>query len=99
MSAGLSIWLVSRFAVAGVMTFLAIVLWSRTRDVAWMLIVIGAVSSYADVLFDLFVRTGLLNEDRLVLYGLPVARMVFSNLPYLFLSAAFIAMIVRKSRR
>jgi len=99
MSAGLSIWLVSRFAVAGIMTFLAIVLWSRTRDVAWMLIVIGAVSSYADVLFDLFVRTGLVNEDRLVLFGLPVARMVFSNLPYLFLSAAFIAMIVRKNRR
>ena len=99
MSAGLFIWLVSRFAVAGIMTFLAIILWSRTRDVAWMLIVIGAVSSYADLLFDLFVRTGLLDENRLQVLGLPLARMIFSNLAYLFMSAAFIVMIFRKSRR
>lgn len=98
MTAGISIWLVSRFAVAGVMTFLAIILWSRTRDVAWMLIVIGAVSSYAEVLFDLFVRMGLVDEDRLAFYGVPLARLLFSNLPYLFLAAAFIVMIARKGR-
>jgi hypothetical protein len=85
--------------VAGFMTFLAILLWSRTRDVAWMLIVVGAVSSYADLLFDLFVRTGLLDEKRLEIFGLPLAKMVFSNLAYLFMSAAFIVMIFRKSRR
>jgi len=98
MNVGLSVWLVTRFAVAGIMTFLAIVLWSRTRDVAWMLMVIGAVSSYADVLFDLFVRTGIVDEESLALFGLPLARMVFSNLPYLFMSTAFVVMIVRKSR-
>ena len=99
MTAELGVWLVTRFAMAGIMTFLAIILWSRTRDVAWMLIVIGAVSSYADLLFDLFTRTGLVDEGKLVLFGLPVARIVFSNLPYLFMSAAFIVMIARKSRR
>ena len=80
------------------MTFLAIILWSRTRDVAWMLIVIGVVASYADLLFDLFVRTGLLDENRLVFFGLPLVQMLFSNLTYLFFSAAFIVMILRKSR-
>ena len=80
------------------MTFLAIILWSRTRDVAWMLIVIGVVASYADLLFDLFVRTGLLDENRLVFFGLPLVQMLFSNLTYLFLSAPFIVMILRKSR-
>ena len=81
------------------MTFFAIILWSRTRDVAWMLIVIGAVSSYSDLLYDLFARTGLLDENRLEVMGLPLARMVFSNLAYLFMSAAFIVMILRKNRR
>lgn len=99
MGLGDTVWLVSRFAVAGVMTFLAIILWSRTRDVAWMLIVIGAVSSYAEVLFDLFVRTGLVDEARLELLGLPAARILFSNLPYLFLAAAFLVMLFRKARR
>lgn len=99
MDAGLTVYLVSRLVVAGVATFLAIVLWSRTRDLAWMLIVIGAVSSYAEVIFDLLSRFGLIDEDLLSLFGIPLARVLFSNLPYLFLSAAFLVMIVRKRLR
>jgi hypothetical protein len=98
MNGGLAVYLVTRLAVAGIMTFLAIILWSRTRDMAWMLIVIGALSSYSDVLFDILVRFGLLDEARLSVFGLPLARILFSNLPYLFLSSAFIVMIARKRR-
>lgn len=98
MTTGLLVYLASRLAVAGLMTFLAIVLWSRTRDMAWMLIVIGAVSSYADVLFDILLRFGLIDEARLSPAGIPLARVVFATLPYLFLSAAFVVMIRRKRR-
>ncbi|MEI6875306.1 MAG: hypothetical protein WCL50_09280 [Spirochaetota bacterium] len=96
MNTGIVVYLITRLSVAGIMTFLAIVLWSRTRDIAWMLMVIGAVSSYADVLFDILVRLGLLDEARFSVFGIPLARIVFSNLPYLFLSAAFLVMIARK---
>ena len=99
MNAGLTVYLVSRLAVAATTAFLAIVLWSRTRDLAWMLIVIGAIASYADILFDLLVRFGLLDEARLSPFGLPLGRIVFSNLPYLFLSAAFLVMILRRRTR
>jgi hypothetical protein len=96
MNTGLAVYLISRLSVAGITTFLAIILWSRTRDLAWMLIVIGAVSSYADVLFDILVRFGLIDEARLTFLGLPLARILFTNLPYLFLSVAFVVMIFRK---
>ncbi|MBL8968473.1 MAG: hypothetical protein JNG85_15825 [Spirochaetaceae bacterium] len=99
MNAGLTVYLVSRLLVAATTAFLAIVLWSRTRDLAWMLIVIGAIASYADILFDLLVRFGLLDEARFSPFGLPLGRIVFSNLPYLFLSAAFLVMILRKRVR
>lgn len=99
MDAGTTVYLVSRLAVAAVCAFLAIVLWSRTRDAAWMLIVIGAIASYAEILFDLLVRFGLLDEDRLRVAGLPLGRILFSNLPYLFLCAAFIAMLSRRRGR
>jgi hypothetical protein len=96
---GMTIYLVSRLLVAACTAFLAIVLWSRTRDVAWMLIVIGAIASYADILFDLLVRFGLIDEARLSPLGIPFGRILFSNLPYLFLSAAFLVMILRKRVR
>jgi hypothetical protein len=99
LNTGLAVYLVTRLSIAGIMTFLAIILWSRTRDTAWMLIVIGAVSSYADVLFDILVRFGLLDEARLSVLGLPLARILFSNFPYAFLSASFIVMIARKRMR
>jgi hypothetical protein len=96
MSAGDTVLLVSRLATAAIAAILAILQWSRTRDIAWMLIVIGAISSYADILFDLFSRLGLVDESRYSLLGLPVGRVLLSNLPFLFLCAALLVMIARK---
>jgi hypothetical protein len=98
-NAGQIIYLVSRLLVVAAAAFFAIVLWSRTRDLAWMLIVIGTVASYADILFDLLVRFGLVDEARFSPLGLPLGLMVFSNLPYIFFAASFIVMIRRKRPR
>ncbi len=89
----------SRLATAAVAAFLGIVLWSRTRDLAWMLIVIGVIASYADILFDLLSRLGIVDEARYSLLGLPLGRILLANLPYLFLCAALVVMIGRKRIR
>jgi hypothetical protein len=99
MTTGMIVYLVSRLLVVAATAFLAIVLWSRTRDVAWMLIVIGAIASYADILFDLLVSFGLVDESAFSPFGLPLGRILFSNLPYLFLAAALVVMISRKRIR
>ncbi|HTX72122.1 MAG TPA: hypothetical protein VMC79_04790 [Rectinemataceae bacterium] len=96
MSAGDVAYLVSRLVTTAVAAFLAIVLWSRTRDLAWMLIVIGAIASYADILFGLLTQLGLVNEARYQLFGIPIGRILLSNLPYIFLGAALLVMIRRK---
>ena len=64
-----------------------------------MLIVIGTIASYADIVFDLLARIGLVDESRYALFGLPFGRIVLSNLPYLFLCAALLVMIKRKRIR
>lgn len=89
----------TRLSVAAVAAFLAILLWSRTRDLAWMLIVIGVIASYAEILFDLLSRLGIVDESRYSLLGLPAGRILLVNLPYLFLCAALIVMIRRKRIR
>ena len=99
MNFGETVYLVSRLGTAALATFLAIVLWSRTRDLAWMLIVIGAISSYADIIFSLLARLGLVDESRFELVGLPIGRILLSNLPFVFLCAALAVMIKRKYLR
>jgi hypothetical protein len=99
MSVGDTVLLVSRLATTAVAAFLAILLWSRTRDVAWMLIVIGVIASYAEILFDLLSRIGLVDESSYLLWGISFGRVLLSNLPYLFLCAALAVMIRRKRVR
>ena len=87
----------SRLATAAVAAFLAILLWSRTRDLAWMLIVIGV---YLELCRHPLrpprpARPG--RRDRAIpSSAFPLARILLSNLPYLFLCAALIVMIRRK---
>ncbi len=99
MNAGELVFLVSRLLTAALAAFCAIVLWSRTRDLAWMLVVIGAISSYAEILFDLLARFGLVDEARYSLAGIPVGRILLANLPFIFLIAALLIMIRRKRLR
>ena len=99
MSAGDAVLLVSRLATTAVAAFLAILLWSRTRDLAWMLIVIGVIASYADILFGLLAQLGLVDESRYSLVGIPIGRVILSNLPYFFLCTALLVMIRRKRLR
>jgi hypothetical protein len=88
--------LVSRLATGAIATFLAIILWSRTRDTAWMLIVIGTVASYADILYATLDNLGVIQEAALSLGGIPIAKILFANLPSLFFSLGFAIMISRK---
>jgi len=91
--------LVSRLATTALAAFLAIALWSRTRDLAWMLVVIGTVAGYADILYALLVDFGVVDERSGVLFGIPLAAMLFANLPALFYAGAFLTMILRRRIR
>jgi hypothetical protein len=93
------ILLVSRLTVTAVTTFLAIVLWSRTRDLAWMLMVVGTVAGYADILYGLLFRFGVVPEGPLAAPGVPLAVLILSNLPTLLYGAAFAVMVARKRLR
>jgi hypothetical protein len=96
MEKGEFILLLSRLSVAAVASFLAIILWSRTRDPAWMLMVVGTIALYADIVYSLLCLSGAVDPQAFMPGGIPVASLVFTNLPPLFYSLAFIVMIIRK---
>lgn len=91
--------LLSRLVFTAVASFLAIVLWSRTRDSAWMLMVVGTIASYADIVFSLLVAFGVADEAALSPGGVPLASIVFSNVPTLMYIIAFAVMVARKRVR
>lgn len=88
-----------RFAVMAVATFLAIVVWSRVRDVSWMLIVVGIIAGYGDILYSLLVEFGLVPELGASSGGWGYLAFVTPNLPWLFFSIAFVSMLARRRSR
>lgn len=90
------IMMLSRFVLGAVATFLAILVWSRTRDTAWMLIVVGTVAHYGEVVFSALESLGVVRLDLVTIGGVAVFPLILANLPMLFFIIAFLVMVVRR---
>ena len=55
-------------------TFCAILLWSKTRDMAWTFLIIAAIISYADVVLSTLRGFGIIGGEMLSFQGYPVPR-------------------------
>jgi len=77
-------------------TFCAILLWSRTRDMAWTFVIVGTIIAYAGIVYGTRATFGIIDEASLALRGVPVARILLADLPPLFLGIGFIVAVVRR---
>jgi len=91
--------ILSRLGVGAVGTFFAILLWSQTRDASWVLVIIGTLVSYAEIVFTTLERFGIISGELFFLSGFPLVRVLLANLPMVFFICAFIAMIARTRMR
>jgi len=85
--------LVVDVALSGIATFLAIMLWSLTREPAWMLIVIGIILRFGDLVFQTLDRFGMIAVTELTVLGFPVFWGGLRAAPWLFIIAGITAMI------
>ncbi len=90
------VMILSRLFIGAVGTFFAILLWSQTRDIAWVLVIIGTLVSYAEIVFTMLRRFGIISEESFYVSGIPVFELVLTNLPMLLFILAFIAVLSRK---
>jgi ABC-type Fe3+-siderophore transport system permease subunit len=79
-------------------TFAAILLWSRTRDMAWTFIIIATILSYAGILYANLLRFGILESDVASYAGIPLARIALEILPLLCLGVGFLIVLSRRRR-
>ncbi|MDR0624095.1 MAG: hypothetical protein LBG10_06660 [Treponema sp.] len=99
MDAGQIIYITSRLVLGALASFFAIMLWSKTRDVAWMLMVIGTIAAYVETVYSILELFGISGGDRFVIGSVPVVSIVLPCLWISFFIIAFVVMVARKYRR
>ena len=87
-----------KLILGGVAAFCAILLWSKTRDIAWMSLVAGTITAYAGLVFDMLDSFGIVTTKGFAIAGIPIATLLFAIIPSLFYITAFILMIHRSKR-
>jgi hypothetical protein len=95
MDPGEILYISSRLLLGALASFFAIMVWSKTRDAAWMLLVIGTITAYADIVYSILGMFGVTDGSAFLVGSIPLARLILSNLSSGFFIAAFLVMIVR----
>ena len=99
MDSGHVIYIVCRLALGAVAVFFAILLWARTRDVGWMLVIIGAIASYVEVVYSILELLGITGATVNGAGSKSVVSIMLSCLPLIFFIAALAVMAARNYRR
>ena len=99
MDSGQLIYILSRLILGGVASFLAIMLWARTRDTAWMLIVMGTIAAYGETIYTIVNLFGLDSGNIVSIGSMSLLSILLPCFPMLFFIAAFAVMVTRKYRR
>jgi len=98
MDAGEVVYIVSCLTTGVLLTFLAVWLWPKTRDIAWMLMIIGAIVAYVETVYSILARFGI-TGNRFLIGSVPLAVILLPNLKTAFFIASFVIMVARKYRR
>jgi len=95
---GNTAYIICRLVLGAVSSFLAILLWSRTRDTAWILVIISAILSYVEIIYSLLNLFGIISESFLSDSAVFIISSCLSSMPTVFIIAAFTVMALRKYR-
>lgn len=87
---------IAKLVAGGIIAFLAIMLWSKTRNASWMCLVTGAVFSYSATVFDLLVALGVATSDNVDFFGFGVrgVQLCLTLLTSIFIILAFVMMFI-----
>ena len=94
------IFFIIKLFLGGVIAFLAIMLWSRTRDFSWMFLVLAAVTGYSAVVFDLLLKLGFVTTRKIIILNseISLVQLALAVVPSLFVIISFILMLIKTGR-
>lgn len=85
-----------KLILGGVVAFLSILIMSKTREPAWMMIVAGFISLYALLVYELLLELGVLSPAKIHLAGIPLPTLIFAAIPNICFIVAFILKLNKK---
>ncbi len=90
--------LIGRAAVSFLASFLAIWVWSRTREEAWFFVITGILVSFVSLIIEILSTLGILAFGPDASGTLPLWLGVLQMLPYLFYALGFGFYLYRNRR-
>ncbi|MDR0409819.1 MAG: hypothetical protein LBH18_05420 [Spirochaetaceae bacterium] len=96
MDSGSLVLIILRLFFSAAAAILAIVIWSKTRDAAWILLVLGAVSSYVETVYSILGMFGITENLFPVIGSVPILTIAVSCLPAIFFSVAFCVFLAKR---
>lgn len=89
-----------KLVLGGFAAFLAILLWSKTREASWIAVIAGIITAYAGIVYNVLIVFGIAVEKSSVpaIAGINIITLVFTVIPQLFFIAGFIIAIAGRRR-
>ena len=85
-----------KLIAGGIVAFLAILLMSKKRTIAWSFMVSGFILSYASRVYDLLIELGVLTAAKYGIAGIPLSTLLCAILPAACYITAFIIMLIKR---
>ncbi len=85
-----------KLVAGGIVAFLAILLMSKKRTVAWSFMVSGFLLNYAALVYELLIELGVLTATKYGLWDIPVSTLICATLPAVCYITAFIIMLAKR---
>ncbi len=85
-----------KLVAGGIVAFLAILLMSKKRSIAWSFMVSGFLLNYAALVYELLIELGVLTATKYGLWGIPVSTLICAVLPAVCYITAFIIMLAKR---
>ena len=86
-----------KLVTGGMVAFLAILLMSKKRSLAWSFMVSGFLLSYAALVYELLIELGVLTATKYCLLGIPLSTLICAILPAVCYITAFIIMLAKRN--
>ena len=80
--------LLVRLVLGAIASFFAILSWTKTRNLYWILIIAGILASYAGTLYHALRTFGLFTGPELLILSTPLGILISDNLSMIFFTIA-----------
>jgi hypothetical protein len=98
MDTGQTIYIFSQLILGAVAAFLAILLWPKIREAAWMLVIFGTIIAYIETVYSILKIFGIAGEEYIILGSIPLISFVLPSLRMILFIIAFAVMVYKQSR-